>query len=217
MTDHTYGPLELAIDEIKTLTSLDVLSKGPVAVRLWFSLEFKMTGEVPRYATMPVSADKRLASEARQSRAAFDFAKWIAVDRIRAGIPLPPDLAELIADWMDGSWEPPKKLPGPSVAKNWKRDFIIRSVLHRLLEEHGIKPTKNQSPANRSEALSQERDQRSGAEILEEALWRTGFNPLGSARIGNIATEKASIERHDKMRGFLLNDEFENLEPEERI
>lgn len=217
MTDHSYGPLELAIDEIKTLTSLDVFSKGPDGVRLWFSLEFKMTDEVPRYATMPVSADKRLASEARQSRAAFDFAKWIAVGRIRAGIPLPPDLAELIADWMDGSWKPPKKKPGPSVAKNWKRDFIIHSVLHRLLEEHGIKPTKNQSPRNRSEALSQECDQCSGAEILVKALRSTGFCPPGSARIGNIATEQALIKGHDLTRGFVLNDEFENLEPEERI
>ena len=81
MTDKEYGALEEAIDEIKYLKSLVVLSKGPVWALQWFALEFEMTNEEPRYATMPVSSDEKLVTEARKSLEAFEFAKWIAAGR----------------------------------------------------------------------------------------------------------------------------------------
>ncbi len=217
MTDKEYGALEESIDEIKYLKSLDVLSKGPVWALQWFALEFEMTNEEPRYATMPVSSDEKLVTEARKSLEAFEFAKWIAAGRIKAGVRIPPCMAKLIGDWMDGSWEPPSKTRGPSVAKNWHRDFIIRYVLDILSDRYEIQVTKNRASKTNLKKTDGEHPKRTGAEILEDALRITGLHPPSSTRIENIATQKAFIAGYDEMRGFLISADLENLEPEARI
>lgn len=217
MSEQIDSALNDAIDSINYLNSLNILSRGPVWTRLWYSLEFEWNGDAPRFVTMPSSADEKLVSEARQSRDAFEFARWIASSRIRAGVHIPPYLRELIAEWMDASWTPPPKKRGPPAATNWTRDLSIRFVLDLLFDQYGIPATKNRAHSEDPDAPSQKLNRKSGAEIVQHALRRAGLRPPNFARIENIATNKAFIEDYEEIRGLLLAAEFENLEPEERI
>ena len=176
------------------LQSFDLLWRGPIWTRLWFELEIEWSGEEPAFVTMPESADKKLVEEAGQSHEAFEFAKWIVSGRIRAGAEIPPLLAILVADWMDGSFKPPAKKRGPSRKKNWDRDFMLRYALDILVDRHEIPETRNRELSRAALEERKETGYQTGVEIVQTVFREMGIPVPGRERLENIATDRAFIE-----------------------
>ena len=101
---------------------------------------------VAGYALAATSADAEALLRYEFPHADAESAVWDAIDLIarehlRTGVPMPPELAQWMADRREGKRQRPAK-PGPSRGTNMVRDRLIASVVQALVDR-GFRATRN--------------------------------------------------------------------------
>ena len=86
-----------------------------------------------------------------QDGATWDAANRVAQWHLRSGVPMPRELAEWIADVLEGKQERPRKPGRPTKAS---RDLVIVSVVQALVEHGGFHhPERNKAKSMKADAV----------------------------------------------------------------
>ncbi|MEO1407769.1 MAG: hypothetical protein AAFV54_14970 [Pseudomonadota bacterium] len=94
---------------------------------------------------------------------------------------------------------------------------MIHRISNLLDDRYQLRPTKNLASKPNTRVIHGRDREWTISEILEEAFERADVRLPDVTRTQNILVDRKLKDRTSELYGLYLRDQFENLEPEERI
>lgn len=198
-----------AVDEahrtILELSENGFLDHGGDWVRAWYAHGLQWTKGKHPYITCLDERTGDFAREAKRTAEVFELAKFYVGSRLKANKPVPVAFRKIFGDYLLGAWAPRQYKVGRP--RNWGRDFILIEVIHRLVEQYGLEPTRNTKPPKDPHFIRNPRIPEAASEILFEVLSRPGlersrFAAISIKRIHNIWSDSLARSEHAEARGI---------------
>lgn len=152
MSDDTRAAEEWAGRQISRFLKVESKSSGPSWHSLWNLFHLQYSTDTEKFVMIPTGVDTSIVDVAKKDREAYELARFVASNRLCAGVFLPEALARFAGNCLKGKFKEPKKSSGRSRATNWERDFFIIGLMEDLIEKFAQVPTQNSFRSSNSVA-----------------------------------------------------------------
>lgn len=140
--------LEFAKALIADFARCRFLDHGPDWVRTWFNFGLRWSDgpfgaendpDAMAYVRIPDQNVDAFVSRARQSKPALDALLFLVGTRLRAGHPIPAEIAALAGEHLV---QPLGFNPSHKPPRHWGRNYVIYHTMNELVFRYGVAPTK---------------------------------------------------------------------------